>query len=108
VMGLVATQAAFTQCDDWHDAELAYLRENRALVVEAINAIDGLTLIKPDATFLAWVDGSGLKVDNVLQWAEDRGVGPSPGADFHKPDHFRINFGCSRAMLTDIVTRLAK
>jgi len=108
VMGLVATQAAFTQCDDWHEAELAYLRENRAVVVDAINAIDGLTLIKPDATFLAWVDGSNLKVDNVLQWAENKGVGPSPGADFHKPDHFRINYGCSRAMLEDIVTRLAK
>jgi len=54
------------------------------------------------------VDGSGLQVDNVLKWAEGKGVGPSPGEDFHKPDHFRINFGCSRAMLKEILTRLAQ
>ncbi|MEC9275959.1 MAG: aminotransferase class I/II, partial [Pseudomonadota bacterium] len=54
-----------------------------------------------------WVDASGLGVENVQQWAEEKGVGPSPGIDFHKADHFRINFGCSKAMLQDILQRLA-
>ena len=108
VMGLAATQAAFTQCDDWHQAQLAYLRENREMLHTRINAIDGLSMVKPEATFLAWVDASGLDVDNVLLWAEEKGVGPSPGADFHKADHFRINFGCSRAMLEEILARLEK
>ncbi|WP_412723032.1 MalY/PatB family protein [Alteromonas sp. D210916BOD_24] len=108
VVGLAATQAAFTQCDDWHQAELEYLRVNRDCVYQSINAIDGLSMLKPDATFLAWVDASGLGVDNVQAWAEQKGVGPSPGADFHKADHFRINFGCSRTMLDEILTRLAR
>lgn len=106
VMGLAATEAAFTQCDDWHEQELDYLRGNRDRVFEAINNIDGLSMLKADATFLAWVDASGLGVDNVQTWAEQKGVGPSPGIDFHKADHFRINFGCSRAMLEDILARL--
>jgi cystathionine beta-lyase len=108
VMGLAATQAAFTQCDDWHQAQLAYLRDNRDMLHTRINAIDGLSMVKPEATFLAWVDASGLNVDNVLSWAEEKGVGPSPGVDFHKADHFRINFGCSRAMLEEILVRLEK
>ncbi|WP_375276974.1 MalY/PatB family protein [Alteromonas australica] len=108
VLGLAATQAALTECDDWHKAQLAYLKENRDRVFEAVNSIEGLSMIKPDATFLAWVDASGLKVDNVLTWAEQKGVGPSPGADFHQADHFRINYGCSKQMLEDILARLCQ
>ncbi len=108
VLGLAATQAAFTECDDWHQAQLAYLKENRDRVFEAVNSIEGLSMIKPDATFLAWVDASGLKGDNVLTWAEQKGVGPSPGADFHQADHFRINYGCSKQMLEDILARLCQ
>lgn len=108
VLGLAATQAAFTECDDWHQAQLAYLKENRDRVFEAVNSIEGLSMIKPDATFLAWVDASGLNVDNVLSWAEQKGVGPSPGADFHQADHFRINYGCSKQMLDDILARLSR
>ena len=108
VLGLAATQAAFTECDDWHQAQLAYLKENRDRVFEAVNSIEGLSMIKPDATFLAWVDASGLKVDNVLTWAEQKGGGPSPGADFHQADHFRINYGCSKQMLEDILARLCQ
>lgn len=108
VLGLAATQAAFTECDDWHQAQLVYLKENRDRVFEAVNSIEGLSMIKPDATFLAWVDASGLNVDNVLSWAEQKGVGPSPGADFHQADHFRINYGCSKQMLDDILARLSR
>ncbi|MBU2979509.1 PatB family C-S lyase [Alteromonas sp. C1M14] len=107
LLGLVATEAAFTQCDDWHQQMLSYLRGNQKRVVEAINAIDGLKVHASQATFLAWVDASGLDVPNVQTWAENRGVGPSPGIDFLAPDHFRINFGCSRSMLDAILTRLA-
>ena len=106
-LGLVATAAAFTKCDDWHTEMLDYLRGNQARLVEVVNSIDGLSVKKSQATFLAWVDASGLDTDNVQRWAESRGVGPSPGADFHAPDHFRINFGCSREMLDEILRRLS-
>ncbi len=107
ILGLVATEAAFTQCDDWHAAEVEYLRANRDHLYEVINGINGLKMHKPQATFLAWIDASGLGVENVQSWAENRGVGPSPGADFLAPDHFRINYGCSREMLDAILARLA-
>lgn len=108
VMGLVATAAAFTQCDNWLAEQIAYLRSNRDYLVERINAIEGLHVVPSAATFLAWVDASGLGVSDVQKWCEDRGVGPSPGKDFHAPAFFRINFGCSRAMLSDILDRLSK
>lgn len=107
VLGLVATEAAFTEAKQWHAQELDYLRGNRDYLVDAINRIPGLKALSPDATFLLWVDASGLGVDNVQAWCESKGVGPSPGKDFGAPHCFRINYGCSRNMLEAIVSRLA-
>ena len=106
VMGLVATTAALTECDDWLAAQKQYLRNNRDHLVASINAIDGLKTIAPQGTFLLWVDGSGLGVDDVQQWAEARGVGPSPGKDFNLPTFFRLNYGVSREMLDEVIQRL--
>nr|WP_136250584.1 PatB family C-S lyase [Ningiella ruwaisensis] len=106
VLGLEATQAAFTKCDKWHQAQLSYLRKNRDYLVEQINQIDGLSCLAPEATFLLWVDASELNVDDTQKWCESRKVGPSPGRDFGEPDFFRINFGCAKSYLEEIVKRL--
>lgn len=107
VMGLEATAAAFTQCDDWHQAQIDYLRANRDYLVEAINQIPGLSCKSPEATFLLWVDASALKLADTQAWCEALGIGPSPGKDFGDPNFFRINFGCARSYLEQIVHRLS-
>jgi cystathionine beta-lyase len=107
-MGLVATEIAFTQCDDWHQEQLEYLRGNLDYVVEQVEKLNGFSIIKPQATFLAWIDGSGLAVNNVHTYMESKGVGPSPGKDFGWPKFTRINFGCPRSMLEQAFERLNK
>lgn len=106
VMGQAATAAAFTKCDDWLTQAIQYMRDNRDYLVEEINKIDGLQTLAPQATFLLWVDATGLNVDDTQQWCEQRGVGPSPGRDFGEKDFFRINYGCSRDFLQEVVARL--
>ncbi|WP_026375937.1 MalY/PatB family protein [Aestuariibacter salexigens] len=106
VLGLVATEAAFTQCDDWYESQLVYLRDNRDYLVQQINSIDGLSTLSPEATFLLWVDGSALQTENVQSWFESKGVGPSPGADFGARQFARINFGCPKSMLEQAVQLL--
>lgn len=106
VLGLYATEAAFSQCDDWYEAQLTYLRGNRDYLMQEVNQIPGLKLLAPQATFLAWVDASGLGVDNPQSWCEERGVGPSPGADFGDKQFFRINFACPRSQLEQVIQRL--
>jgi cystathionine beta-lyase len=106
ILGLIATEAAFTQCDDYHKALLDYLRSNCDYLVAQVNAIEGLRALSPQATFLLWVDGSGLAVESPQGWCESRGVGPSPGADFGAPDFIRINYGCPRADLETAIQRL--
>ena len=106
ILGLVAAEAAFTLCDDWHRDLLDYLRDNRDYLVREINAIKGLELISPQATFLAWVDGSGLGVPSPQQYFESKGLGPSPGADFGDKHFIRINYGCPRSYLEQAIARL--
>lgn len=106
ILGLVATETAFTQCDQWYDSLISYLRLNRQYIYEEINQIDGLEMLLPQATFLAWIDGSKLGVELPQKWAEDKGVGPSPGADFGDKQGIRINFGCPHFYLEETIKRL--
>lgn len=103
VLGLAATEAAFTQCDEWHQEFLKYLRGNLEYLATEIAKIDGLKMLTPQATFLAWIDASGLGVENPQKHFEDLGVGPSPGADFGDKNFVRINFGCPRSQLEQAV-----
>lgn len=106
VMGLAATTAAFRYCDEWHQQQKAYLRENRDYLVSEINNIEGLRAIAPAATFLLWVDASALHLEDTQAWCEAKGVGPSPGKDFGDKTCFRLNFGCSRDYLVEAVEKL--
>jgi cystathionine beta-lyase len=106
VTGLTATNAAFRHCDEWHQQQVAYLTENRDYLVTEINKIDGLKAISPAATFLLWVDASGLQVPDTQAWCEAKGVGPSAGRDFGDKDCFRLNFGCSRDYLVEAIKKL--
>lgn len=106
VLGLIATEAAFTLCDDWHQSLLTYLRANRDYLVAHINQIDGLKFLPPQATFLAWIDASGLGVPLPQAYFEDKGIGPSPGADFGDKQFVRVNFGCPKSYLEQAIHRL--
>jgi cystathionine beta-lyase len=106
VLGLVAVEAAFNECDDWRKQQLAYLRSNRDYLVKAVNEISGLSAVSPQATFLLWINAGDLGVDNTQTWIEDKGVGPSPGKDFGDSSCFRLNFGCSHDYLQQIIKRM--
>ena len=106
VLGLSATEAAFNHCEAWRQDLLTYLRGNLDYLANEIAQIEGLKLLPPQATFLAWIDASGLGVENPQKYFEDKGVGPSPGADFGDKNFIRINFGCPRSQLEQAINRL--
>jgi bifunctional pyridoxal-dependent enzyme with beta-cystathionase and maltose regulon repressor activities len=58
------------------------------------------------ATYLAWIDATGLGVQNPARFFEDFGVGLCDGADFHGPGYLRLNFGCPRTILLEGLGRL--
>ena len=106
VLGLVATEAAFTECQAWHDALLDVLRRNRDRVQEVVARIPGLSMTPVEATYLAWIDARGLGLENPVRFFEENGVGLSDGADFGAPGWVRLNFGCPRETLEVALQRI--
>lgn len=104
VFGYVATLAALRHGGPWLEAQLAYLRANRDLVETAL----ALPMAHVEATYLAWIDCSALRVDDPWQHFLRHGVALSPGAQFGAPRFVRLNFGTQRARLEQALARIAR
>lgn len=100
VLGMIAAQASYDHGQSWLDNLIIYLRENRDLVFQTIDKIDGLTMAKVEATYLAWIDARDLNQSHPAQWFEKAGVGLSDGRQFDGNGFVRLNFGCPRPLLT--------
>ncbi|EOC1325696.1 PatB family C-S lyase [Cronobacter dublinensis] len=108
VLALTAAEAAWRGGEPWLEEQLIYLRRNRDRLYDAVRALPGLDMLLPEATYLAWVDASGLGVDNPTRFFKEQGLGFSPGADFGDPQYVRINFGCTAATLETAIARLTR
>jgi cystathionine beta-lyase len=107
-MGYAAAEAAYQSGDEWRRQLCAYLAGNRDYLLTAINAIEGLQAAPVEATYLAWIDVSGLGLDNPPQFFEAAGVGMSTGAEFGDSSGMRFNFGCPRSRVVEAVERIQK
>jgi len=111
LMGLQATQAALAHCGPWREALLRYLQSNRDVLVQSVaRLLPGVVLHAPQATFLAWLDCSALKLGQDAQkfFLEHARVALSPGLDFGSSSDqwVRLNFGCTRAVLSQALARM--
>lgn len=107
ILGQVAAIAAYAEGLPWRTALLDYLRDNREQVM-TLDGVGGLRVVKPEATYLAWLDCHDLDTDDPHALCESLGVGLSDGADFGRPGFLRLNFGCTRATLDAALGRLRR
>lgn len=106
VFGYAATLAALREGREWLAAQLDYLRENRALVEEAVGAMRPLGMAHVEATYLAWIDCSALGEAEPAERFLRHGVALSPGSQFGAPSFVRLNFGTQRARLQEALRRM--
>jgi cystathionine beta-lyase len=112
-LGLAATTAAWQQSQPWLDAVLRHLEGNRAFVAGFVrDALPGVGHRPPEASYLAWLDCRGLGLGPSPQcfFLERARVALSAGEAFGRPGEgfVRLNFGTSRALLGEILERMAK
>ena len=109
-LGFTACEAAYRDSEPWRQALLAYLRGNRDFLLDFIaRELPGVSIEAPiEATYLAWLNVSGLKLADPIAHFEAHGVGLSEGTFFGaKPgQHVRLNFGCPRATLAEALRRM--
>jgi len=108
--GLAACRAALRDESGWLAALREYLSGNAARVVDAVAALPGFAMTRPEATFLAWIDAREFcatqGIADIAGFFERAGVGVSDGADFGNAQHLRLNFGCSRRLLDAALQRM--
>lgn len=112
LFGALAAVAAFDpRSDEWLDALLARLDENRRLLRDLL--AEHLPLARydiPDAGFLAWVDLSayGWGENPAMRIRRDAKVAFHFGPHFgdEGAGHVRINFGCGPDVLCDAIERV--
>lgn len=113
IFALTATRAAYTQCDDWLDALMAYLADNRDFLKETLAKLLPKAFVSPmEATYLAWVDlrPYGLSHSEIEARLKKHKIALTNGHFFGESagDGFmRVNYGCPRAQLEEGLKRLA-
>lgn len=113
-LGQVAAEAAYTDGEAWLDSELEYLEGNLDLLERRLpEVLPGAKFIRPEASFLLWVDLSevpGLQEKPGQKLLEGARVAFNEGTMFgaQGAGHVRINFGTSREILNEALDRIAE
>jgi cysteine-S-conjugate beta-lyase len=111
--GLVATEAAYRHGEEWLDQLMIYLDGNVNFAMEyARHDIPGLKIIRPEGTYLLWMDFRDTRVpgarlrDFICQEAR---VALDEGTIFgcKEVGFQRMNIACPRSILHEGMTRIA-
>ena len=110
VFGLTATNTAILDGEKWHNELIQYLNANLELVYTEINKLAGFYMLKPEATYLAWIDGREFVakhgIPDLFKFFEQHGVGLSDGGDFGSVGFVRLNYATTRANLNEALARM--
>ena len=115
LFGIEALTAAYEQGEEWLDELIVYLADNRAYLQTTLSSmLPGVTMIPPEATYLAWIDFSSLGMDDdslqrILR--EKGGVALDDGRLFGWPEgrgFMRLNFACPRSILQEALERMSR
>ncbi len=119
------SQAATIEALDGPQDSIAAMRDTyeqrRDIVVDAMNAIDGVVCHRPDGAFYVYPaiggllgrrapDGTAIETDEAFVTAllEAEGVAAVHGAAFMFPGHFRISYALATADLRRACERIAR
>ena len=112
IFAMVATEAAFTEGEEWRQQMLAHIESNIDFVDEFLKAnIPEVHAIKPQASYLVWLDFSalGLPHDKLIDMlVNDARLAMNDGAMFGigGEQHTRLNVGTQRAVLEQAMKQL--
>ena len=114
VFALPATQAAYSQCDDWLDGLLAYLDESRSILSDQLHSLLPDAILTPiEATALSWIDLRAYDPDcrSLDEKLRSAHLVLTPGTVFGQTNgngYMRLNFACPHAVLMEGVRRMAQ
>lgn len=109
-----AIEAAYNCGEEWLDACIKYLEDNRDFMVDYVkNNIPNVDIIEPEGTYIAWLDFNklGMTDEELEKFAVEKiKIGFKYGYTFGNggSGFQRINFGCPKSVLLDGLQRIEK
>ena len=114
VLGLVATEAAYSKGEEWYQAMHAYVEANINYTKEYVEKyLPGVKMTDLEGTYLVWLDfrETGLTVEELEDlilnkarlWLDSGKIFGKAGEGFQ-----RINVACPRATLAEALERIRK
>jgi len=114
IFGIVGTQAAYANGEEWLDQLIEYLWGNYIAVKEYIDEnISGIQVLKPEGTFLLWLDCRKLDLSDrqlASLFVNRAGLALMAGELFGpgSSGFMRLNIACPRINLTEALESLRK
>lgn len=111
LFGIMATTAAYAYGEEWLEALVTYLDENRKIFDAGMNAIPGVKSMDMGSTYLGWVDfeGTGMSADEFTERVRKQArVVPNHGPTFGSggENFLRFNFATQRSRLEEAISRV--
>lgn len=111
----ITQKAAIAGFDGRIDAEVERMRQEferrRDYAVSALNAIPGLSVIKPEGAFYLFINAKNLERDSMKfckALLEEEGVAVVPGIGFGMEGYFRFSFATSLENIQEGIRRIAR
>lgn len=112
ILGLVATEAAYQDGEEWYQALMAYIKGNIEFVKEYVDQnLPNVKMIDSEGTYLVWLDfgQAGLSVEELDKriihgaklWLDSGKIFGKSGEGFQ-----RINVACPRSILKEALERI--
>ena len=105
-LGYVAMEAAYRDGEPWRQALITQLRHNCRLVEDAVSTCPGISMLPPEATYLAWIDCQALGISDPAAFLLTHKLAVGSGRYFGADAFIRINFACPTATLEEALNRL--
>ena len=112
IFAMTATEAAFTYGEEWRQQMLTHIESNIDYVEAYLKEnIPAVKIIKPQASFLVWMDFSALGLEHkaLIEMLENEAhLAMNDGAMFGTggEQHTRLNVGTQRAVLEQAMAQL--
>lgn len=114
MISIVGAEEAYRHGERWLDEMLVYIEENIDYAVNFVEKyIPGVSIVRPEASFLLWVNFRGLNLsqDELMNLLLDKAhIALNDGTMFGQQGRgfARLNVGCPRSVLTDALEHLRK
>jgi aspartate aminotransferase len=110
----IVQKAAIPALDGTIDDDIEFMRKTfekrRDLAVNALNAIEGISVVVPSGAFYLFVNIKNICEDSMLfckELLEDAGVAVVPGIGFGVDGYFRFSYATDEKSIIEGIKRIA-